>query len=310
VTETITFTNPTGSAVTQVFAVGADSTANFGTFDLSAASTPITYAANSTCAMATAIDTTTPSVTAQNTSGGGTSPSGATCDSSGSQTLYYAVTVPAGQVARVEVDGATGFDALVMLLDSCGAADCASSTDVASSGGSEFVTIDNTAGAAPITRILAVNDFSPTNTGAFDVDATFITPPSNTTCASATAVGAAATFDDVDLGFGGPPPADASCANGSFGLGGPSIYYAVTVPPTTRVTVTVSRVATIDAVVRVLDSCSSGCSSVTDDETSSPEVVAIDNPGATPITRIVSVNDYRSTTGGVADIAFTYAPLP
>jgi hypothetical protein len=296
--------------VTRVFAVGADSTTNFGTFNLSAASTPITYAANSTCATATVIDTATPSVTAQNTSGGGASPSGATCESSGSQTLYYAVTVPAGQEARVEVDGATGFDAVVMLLDACGAADCASSTDGASSGGSEFVTIDNIAGAAPITRILAVNDWSGVNTGSFDVEATFRTPAPNATCAGATAVSATTSFDDVDVGLGGAPPAGTSCANASFGLGGPSVYYAVTVPPTTRVTVTVSRVATIDSVVRVLDACGSPCSSVTDEETSDPEVVQIDNTGASPITRIVSVNDYRSTTGGVADIAFTYAPIP
>ena len=310
VNETISFTNTTSSPVTRVFAVGADSTTNYGTFDLSAASTPITYAANSTCATATVIDTATPSVTAQNTSGGGTSPSGATCESSGSQTLYYAVTVPAGQEARVEVDGATGFDAVVMLLDSCGAADCASSTDGASSGGSEFVTIDNSIGTAPITRILAVNDWSGVNTGSFDVEATFRTPAPNATCAGATAVSATTSFDDVDVGLGGAPPAGTSCANASFGLGGPSVYYAVTVPPTTRVTVTVSRVATIDSVVRVLDACGSPCSSVTDEETSDPEVVQIDNTGASPITRIVSVNDYRSTTGGVADIAFTYAPIP
>lgn len=302
VNETIAFTNLTGSAVTRVIAVGADSTTNWGTFDLSAASVAITYAANSTCATAIAIDTATPSVTAQNTSGGGASPSGATCESSGSQTLYYAVTVPAGQVATVEVDGASGFDAVAMVLDACGAADCTSSFDSGFDGGSEFVTIDNSAGAAPITRIIAVNDFSATDTGSFEVEASFRTPAANSTCAGATPITATTTIADAELGAGGPRPSGSGCGGGTGAL---TLYYAVTVPA--GGTVQVQTTPDIDIVLFTQNACSdSGCATSTD---SAPESATLTNSGAADVTRIVGVRPYYSSdTSGTFDIAFTYTP--
>ncbi|MCZ7677913.1 MAG: hypothetical protein M5U28_03675 [Sandaracinaceae bacterium] len=124
----------------------------------------------------------------------------------------------------------------------------------------------------------------------------------NATCAGATAVTADTTITGEDVAIGGPRPAGTGCGTTASGN---ALYYAVTVPPSSIVTV--QTTPSFDVVLLTQSSCGApDCLTRTD---SSPERALLRNDTGAPITRIVAVHAYSSSGSGTYDIELTYASL-
>ena len=131
-------------------------------------------AANSTCAMATAI-TGDRVITGENTAVGGPRPAGMSCGSgSGTSALYYSVTIPAMTAVTVLTTTPAGaFNRVLVTQDSCAAVDCSSRVDSTP----ERATLTNTTGA-PVTRIVAIHSATAGSDGAFDIEFQYHSPVS------------------------------------------------------------------------------------------------------------------------------------
>jgi len=124
----------------------------------------------------------------------------------------------------------------------------------------------------------------------------------NGTCGTATAVTANATFTDVPYLTGGPRTLGASCGGGG---GNTTLFYAVTVPANSLVTVTTT--GTLVRVLMTQNTCADAtCATATD---SAPETATIINATASPFTRVVSVRPYSSPGSGTVSIAFAYTTV-
>ena len=166
--EGTTLMNTTGSPITRIVVIHNYSSTGSGTFDISF--TYGSFAANATCAGATAITSDT-TITGEDISLGGPRPSGTGCgSSSGNSALYYAVTLPANTVVDVATTGT--LDRVLLTEDTCGAAACSYRTDTAPEG----TTLMNTT-ASPVTRIVAIHNYSSTGTGTFDISFTYRAGP-------------------------------------------------------------------------------------------------------------------------------------
>ncbi len=295
--EQMVLANTSGEAITRLIAVGGWS--GGGTFDLSATNTP--YAANATCAGATALGA---GVTGVSLADGGPAPTGGTCGSSPGPVLYYAVDVPANSVTTVTgTPTGTSWDLTLRSLDDCSGA-CVANIDAASSGGTEAITLLNTTGSA-VTRLIAVGADSTTTFGTFDLSSATVALAANGTCDTATAVSGPTSFTAVDSAGGGTP------LGGCTPLGGTTLYYSVTVPPSGRVTATVVGAAGFNPVIKVRDSCAAtSCTATNATGAGGTEVVSIDNVGTMPITRILAVNGSTSTAPGQFDLTFAYGLVP
>lgn len=122
--------------------------------------------ANAFCAGATPITATT-TVAGEDISTGGPRPQGTGCGtSSGDNAYYYAVTVPANSEVYVTTSGS--FDRVMLFQDSCAATECTYRTDSSPERG----TLVNTT-ASPVTRIVAVHNYSSSGSGTYDITFTY-----------------------------------------------------------------------------------------------------------------------------------------
>ena len=246
---------------------------------------------NATCETATPITADT-TIAGEDISEGGARATGTGCGGgSGANALYYAVTVPAGQRARVATDSST--DLVVFTQNACGESTCASAFDFP-----EEVTVDNALGTVPRTQYVGVRGYS-SATGTFDLLVTYTTPvvADNASCATATAVAENTTVVGESITEGGVRPTGAGCG---FGSGATALYYAVTVPAGQRVTATAT--SSTDLVLFVQNACEdAGCTASTD----FPERLTIDNPGAFDDTFYIGVRGYSLGTG-TFDIDFVF----
>ena len=189
--------NTTSAPVTRVIAVGADSATTFGTFDL--ALTTAALAPNAGCGGA--IDLGSTGIrTGETITNGASGPVGTGCGSVPGNTLYYSVTVPALSIGTVRVTAVTGFNASVRTLADCAATTCIGTTDAASTGGNETVTINNSSTSA-ITRIVAVSAVGTGGAGTFDIavsTAALPYTPIAPACADMTGATALVFTDDDD----------------------------------------------------------------------------------------------------------------
>lgn len=251
-------------------------------------------APNATCAAGTAITATT-TLTGEDTRNGGASPTGTTCGSAGSATLYYSVTIPAFTRVRVDVTP-TGFDPVIKTEDACGAAACSARIDAGGSGTAETTSLTNST-TTPVTRVVAVNGYSGAG-GVYSIAFTYTVAA----CGNGV-VDAGETCDDMNVADGdgcssacaiesgytcsGAPSAcillapNASCA-GAIDLGssgtsmgdlraggarptgtgctsasGPALWYAVTIPANSSTTIVATPTGTPswDPVISVNTSC-------------------------------------------------------
>lgn len=302
--ERTTLENTTASAITRIVAVRPLESSTVP-FDIAFTYETIPTVPNGTCAGATPVTEST-SFTGQDLSAGGAQPTATNCGTGTSnRTLYYAVTLPPSSRVNVTTNGGSGAsDFVLFFLDSCGAAACSFNTNSSPERGE----LSNPT-ASPITRIVGVRSASSPTPAALDITFAFqsVSFAGNAACASATPVTASTTFSDLDLSVGGPQPTATSCGGG---VSNRTRYYEVTVPPASRVDVTTTGTSTGagDIVLFFLDSCgAASCSFNTD---SAPERGTILNTGAAPITRIVGVRSYSSTTPSLAQIAFAFSSLP
>jgi hypothetical protein len=123
--------------------------------------------ANAFCASATAIaaDMT---ITGEDISTGGPRPMGTGCGTSdGNSAYYYEVTIPANTQVFVSTDS-SGLDRVLLFQDSCAAADCSFRTDSSPESG---LLVNAT--ASPVTRIVAVHNYSSGATGTYDITFTY-----------------------------------------------------------------------------------------------------------------------------------------
>ncbi|MBO6935652.1 MAG: DUF4215 domain-containing protein [Deltaproteobacteria bacterium] len=152
-------------------------------------------ATNATCGGATAISTDT-SLTGENIVSGGARPQGTGCGtSSGDSALYYEVTIPASTQVAVTTSNST-LDRVLLFQDSCAATSCSFRTDTSPESG----TLVN-ATTSPVTRIVAVHNYSEGASGTYDISFAYspstytIIPEACVDTSTATALGV--TGDDA-----------------------------------------------------------------------------------------------------------------
>jgi hypothetical protein len=225
--------------------------------------------------------------------------------------LYYSTTLPARTALTATATPSGNWDPSIRLLDSCGAAMCLSSADDGYTGDPETLTYRNKSmSAQPV--LIAVGGTAG-SAGLFDLsidEAALGPPPTNTTCAMATALSDGTTLTSQDASDG-VDDLSAACESGATsGV----LYYSATIPANNRLKVHVqaSTGSMIDAVVRVLSACgaatclsSSDASYGTGDETL---LYKNTTASATPV--IVAVGGYSDTSTGPFDLDAHILPNP
>ena len=296
-------------------------------------------APNATCAGARVV-TVDATFTGEIVQQGGPRPTGSGCGSGGgARTLYYAVTVPPSTQVVADVDAS--FDAVLMEQTSCAQTGCSDyeddperitviNTDSApvtrvfavrpySTGSGTF---DISFTYSPLCGNGALNAGEQCDDGNTDdsdgcsstctLESGFVCHGSpsacalaapNATCATAQAITADTTLDDVQISGGGPRPSGTGCGSGT---GLRTLYYAVTIPAGQQVVADVPS-RSFDLVVMEQSACSeTACVAQSD----SPERLTMRNETASPITRIFAVRPFgSSTTTGTFDLTFTYSML-
>ncbi|MCA9615435.1 MAG: DUF4215 domain-containing protein, partial [Myxococcales bacterium] len=125
----------------------------------------------------------------------------------------------------------------------------------------------------------------------------------NATCAGAAVVEETSTYLAANLALGGAQPTATGCGGGTSNR---TLYYAVTLPASSRVDVTTTP-GSNDIVLFFLDACdAAACSYATD---ASPERGALVNTSASPVTRIVGVRSYSSSTPTTVDVSFAFSSV-
>lgn len=267
-----------------------------GIIELSVTYTTPVLADNASCAAATVLSAGTP-ISGELITEGGPRPTGTGCGSgTGATALYYEVTVPAGDRARVVADSSS--DLVVFSQDACSDTTCTDSSDTP-----EELTLDNSLGTVPRTEYIGVRGYGSATTGTFDLRYGTIVVPTNVSCETATVVTSDAMFSDQLTEFGGPRPGATDCGGGS---GVETLYYAVTIPAGDRVVVATAPSG--DIVLFELPTCgAAACVAFTD---SSPETLTYTNSTAAPVTHVFGVRPWGSFSGTPAfGITFTYSTL-
>lgn len=242
----------------------------------------------------------------------GTTPSSACVTSSNGNQLFYEVTVPAGQYARVSATstGTTARSPVLRVVESCTATVCQDyHTGTTTTDGVAYIT--NT-GTTPRTAV-----FSLSTTGGATVNGTFtvraaLNPvgPMGAACESPIALTSGSMLNGTLTSSGYRP--NRTCSGTELG---PQIFYTVTTPARTRsrVVVTPAMGAAWTARLRVLADCNAtACTSNTAGASSGAAVeTTIVNDTDMPRTSLVSVAATSATaTVGAYTILSTNSAIP
>ncbi len=222
--------------------------------------------------------------------------------------LYYTVTIPAGNKMTAEVTPTDGtFDPVLRLLDTCTATSCAATADSGYEGDAEMITQVNT-GTMPQTVIIAVGSYGPTAPGTFDIKVTMGSFAPNAVCMGAVPLTAGTPLTGQDVS-GAAAPSNACL----FG-GGNVLYYSITVPARSALTVTAtpSGAATLDPALRILATCNatSCLSSANLGASGDAETSTYRNLGMTAVPVLIAVGGSSSSDTGTFDLVATNAALP
>lgn len=164
--------------------------------------------------------------------------------------LYYSMTVPAGALLGVEVtplSALTPWVASVALTDGCNTTTCLAQPQGAP--GATAATYVNT-GATARDVIVAVGPVDGQSGGPFNLVADVVPPPTNLTCASATALGTTVSLP-FELPSGSVTATTACVPNAVGGV----VYYSAHVPSQERLTLEVRARGAWEPVIRLLPSC-------------------------------------------------------
>ncbi len=227
------------------------------------------------------------------------------CRSSASgPNVYYQLTIPAGEAAIVVVTPDSSLDATIRVLDSCLATSCLSSVDSHAGGGAETLSYYN-GGTADQTVILAVGAYLSSSVGTFSMQVTFVAPTGNGACSAATTVtpGTPLTGQDVTMGVADLSGDCLTYANG------PNLFYEVTVPNGMVMTAVATPDSSMDATIRLLDSCSatSCMAAVNDGYTGDPESLRYANTTGSDQTLILAVGANDSSSTGTFSLSVSMA---
>ncbi len=170
----VTRDNAGTAPVTLIVAVSSTTAGESGTFSLDLALAPIPVMANATCSMATMISDGT-SLTAQDASVAVDTLTSACRTTSLGRVLYYTASIPPLNTLTVTATPGA-WNAVIRILDACGATACLASGDAATTGAAESLSYRN-AGATARTVIIAVGSSSATTTGTFALTATIAPDP-------------------------------------------------------------------------------------------------------------------------------------
>lgn len=293
--ERVTVDNVAGTS-DRTFYVGVRGySSGTGTFDIAFTFVTPVVAANASCATATPITAAT-TIAGEDITEGGARATGTNCGfGTGATALYYAVTVPAGQRARLVADSSS--DLVVFSQAACSDTGCLIASDFP-----EEATVDNALGTAAKTEYVGVRGYGSSTIGTFDVTVTYTTPvvAANASCATATAVTETTTFTAQATDIGGARPSATSCGGGG---GWKTLYYAATIPAGDQVVVTTSPSG--DIILFELPMCgAAACVASTD---SSPETLTYTNTTGAPVTHIFGVRPYGGTATPTFGITFTYS---
>lgn len=267
----------------------------------------VEVADNAACASARAVTSAT-TITGENTRAGGPRPTASGCGT-GTETgatLYYEVTIPAGQKVDIALTYGTASDLLIFSAPDCSAASCDQVVDYIS--GAESLAIVNPSGAG-ITRVVGVRPYDPGDGGTYDIAFTYTAAASNSTCATATVIPSTTdtTLTGESTDGGGPRPIASSC--GTESEISDTLYYSVTVPPSQALDISLHYGTATDLLIFVQSACSdAGCGFASDLLPPGEEAITIPNSGTTPVTYLIGVGPYEAGVGGTFDIAFSYSP--
>ena len=307
---TLNLLNPEAMAVTRIVGVRAslEATSPAPTYDIQFTYSTPTFAPNASCTNATPVTADT-MFSGEDTGAGGPRPGGANCGTSaGARALYYAVTIPVGQV--VSVTTTTTGNILLFEQAACGETNCITSTDTAP----ERLALSNLEGTTEVTRIIGVRaSGTPTAPPTFGIAFTYV---ENASCETATLITGTRTIMGENTENGGPRPTGIDCRAGSSTR---ALYYAVTVPAGGGpVTVRATPATTVDLVLFEQAMCGdTDCTgSVDGNNTGGVETLTLTNTGTSDVIRILGVRGFNtpgsgvSFPGGAFDITFTYPTTP
>jgi hypothetical protein len=233
------YANAGATAQNVLFFVGHAPFDSGGRFALSVSVDAL--ASNGVCAAPTPL-TDGVAVMGDTTLGGGTS---TPCSGPSTGTVYYSIAVPAAETLGVEVSPSGGWPAQVGIIDSCNASSCLGTTVP---GPTPATTFTNNSGS-PRPVIVAVT--ATFGGGPFTLTPALRTPPTNVSCAAATAVknGTSLTFQDASAGVDNL----ASRCNGSD-TGG-VLYYSASIGAGQTLTATATTSGMWIPSLRLLASC-------------------------------------------------------
>jgi cysteine-rich repeat protein len=133
----------------------------------------------------------------------------------------------------------------------------------------------------------------------------------NAVCSGGTAVSATTTITGENLANAGLPVTGTGCIGSGVPTTQRAMYYSLTIPAYTNVNIVATPTA-FDAVLAVEDACGAAACGWYRDAGGSggAETGSVTNSTASPITRIVTVFPYYTTsTTGTFNVAFTYVPF-
>lgn len=307
VADTASYRNASG-ATERIFAiVGASSSTQSGTFNLSVSFVP--PAANDTCELAPVITEGTLSGTtfgAANDYSGGTG-----CGIGAGPDVAYTIDVPAGHTLSAAVTPESGYDTVVSVIGAdCGAGTtsrtCLAYNDSGVGGGVDTVSWRNTAASTARVHII-VDSYSSSGAGAFSLVTRLIPPASNETCATAPLIGAGTSSGTTtgaahDYGGGASP-----CGIDP----GADVAYAIDIPARNLATVTVSPQSGFDASITLVNADCGGsprtCLARSDTGSSgSADTVTYRNTTDATLRVYAIVDSFSSTQTGAFDITVAF----
>jgi len=261
-------------------------------------------AGNSTCAGATALQPGAP-VTAQAVARGGPGLSSACVPSAVGKTLYYRISVPAGQTVVVVATPTSLLDAVIRFIEACPAVACLDSWDSEPAGTAESGHWSNT-GTTAVDVIVAVSAYTSDSRGAFDLTASLAPSPSNLTCATAISVTSGTPVTAQDLALAAHQ-SDLRCLATATG---PELFYSIGVPAGQRLTVTATPTGTWNPVVRVFSSCTDTVCQASSNAApaGASEMLVYPNSGTAAVTAIVAIGSELASSLGRFDATFVVGP--
>jgi hypothetical protein len=227
--------------------------------------------------------------------------------------LYYALTIPAGQVGAVTATptGTTLRQPVLRAFDTCTATACVDNTigGTSTTPAAATVRIPNT-GTTARTVLVSLASTSPTTAGTWDVSATTTAIAPGQTCETRLALtpGTPLLAQTNTAAFVTAAP----CLTGSTGA---QLFYNLTIPAGQRARVTANPTGTTlrQPVLRVFPGCTAtACTdSATGGTSTTPASGAVDIPNNTtePATFVVSLGSTSPATAGTWDVGTIVSPI-